>query len=123
MRRISTGTLTCGLTLLIAILIAALTLLPMPQVGIAAPGSDKLHHFLAFLALALPGSFYRPATALWLIPMTMLFGGAIEVLQPLVGRHLAAGDFLADAMGALLGAGIGAVLHLLVARPLRRRLA
>lgn len=55
---------------------------------------------------------------------SLLFGGAIEVIQPFVGRSGKFADFTADAFGALIGVGVGLTLRTItiatVARQHRR---
>lgn len=83
----------------------ALTLMPLATV--AAPGGDKLHHVLAFAALALPLAWARPG---WIIPVGLVlagFGGMIEILQPYVGRGRELADWIADLAGIALGSGLG----------------
>ncbi len=95
---------------LIAVVIAILTL--MPGEGVPdAPGNDKLHHFLAFAALVWPVVAARPRAALWAVPLAMGYGGAIELIQPHVGRHGEWADMLANSLGALAGAGLGWAAH------------
>ena len=93
-------------TLVLAGLIGVLTLTPIQN---PLPGTDKSHHLVAFAALALPLSFSRPRLAPWVVVAAALYGGAIELIQPLVGRSGEVFDFMADAMGALIGgaAGVG----------------
>ena len=89
-------------TVVIAVLIGLATLTPvekMPDVS----GSDKLYHLISFAILTLPIAVIRPK-ALWVIfILSVGYGGAIEVLQPLVNRNCELADFLADAGGAALG--------------------
>jgi hypothetical protein len=94
-------------TLALAALIGFLTLTPIQNPGV--PGTDKSHHLLAFAALALPLSFSRPRLAPWVILAAIGYGGAIEIIQPFVGRSGEVLDFMADAMGAFIGgaAGVG----------------
>lgn len=98
-------------TLGIAAVIGALTLSPVPSLG--APGSDKLHHVLAFAALAIPLPVVRPRLAPWIFLGVVTYGGLIELIQPNVGRHAEWADLFADAGGALLGASVGAAIGLL----------
>ena len=99
-------------TIIIAFAIALATLTPvetLPNVS----GSDKLHHLISFAILTLPIAIIRP-NAMWIIMcLSIAFGGAIELLQPLVNRSCEMADFLADAVGAILG--------FLVAEALRAR--
>ena len=94
----------------VAILILVLTLIPGESVP-DAPGGDKLHHLLAFAALVFPVVAVWPRAAVWVVPAAILFGAAIEVIQPFVGRHGEWADLLANALGALIGAGLGWLAH------------
>lgn len=116
--RTSTTTLALVASLAIAAAIGVLTLSPgISDAGV--PGSDKVHHALAFFALALPLSFTRPRLALWITIAAIAYGGAIELIQPSVGRDRDIWDFLADGVGAVAGAAVGVGLHWLM----RRRVA
>ena len=100
-------------TIIISIAIGLATLTPVekpPQVS----GSDKVYHLISFAILTLPIAIIRPR-AIWIIlSLSIAYGGAIEVLQPLVNRNCEMTDFLADAVGAMLGV---IVARLLKARP------
>ena len=49
---------------------------------------------------------------MWIILcLSIAFGGAIELLQPLVNRSCEMADFLADAVGAILGFLVAAALR------------
>ena len=97
-------------TLALALVIGYLTLSPVVS-DAGVPGSDKLHHALAFFALAVPLSFARPRLAIWIVIAATAYGGAIELIQPTVGRDQDAWDFLADGVGAVAGAAVGVGLH------------
>src|SRR5690606_13313899 len=90
-----------ALTLVLGIVIAFLTLAPISSNVV--PGSDKLHHVLAFAALAFPLPFARPKLALPVALGVIAYGGLIELIQPYFGRTADWGDFLADVIGAILG--------------------
>jgi len=92
---------------LIAGSIVVLTLLPMPAVMNSMSGTDKVQHFLAFFALTLPLCARHPRAALWLVPIAVALGGAIEIIQPFFGRAREFADFLADFAGACTRAAIG----------------
>jgi len=111
--------LSIGLSLMVATAIGWLTLMPAENLPVA-PGSDKLHHFLGFAALILPIAAVRPRMCLWTVPLAVAYGGAIELIQPHVGREGEWGDFLANAAGALGGALAGVLLHFWPLRPLAR---
>ncbi len=106
-------------TLGIAAAIVFLSLTPhetMPD----APGSDKLHHFVAYAAFAFPICAVRPRAILWMVPLAAAFGGAIELIQPHFGRHADWGDFIANATGAIMGAALAWAGHRAVLRRLLR---
>jgi len=94
------------LTITLGLLIAFLTLAPVS--GKNVPGSDKLHHLLAFMALAFPLPFARPSLVLPVILGVSAYGGLIEIIQPFFGRNADWGDFVADFIGASLGGLLGA---------------
>lgn len=107
--------LALGLTLMLAVILAALTLSP-----ISAPGpiehADKIYHVLAFAGLALPVSTLRPGWLLVAVPAFAAFGGMIEIMQPYVGRECSVNDWLADlagiSLGVIVGRAAGAVIPL-----------
>ncbi len=117
MSRLLDGSITLWLTALIALAIAVATLTPAPQMPAGPPGSDKLHHFVAFGGLVFPAIAAAPRRLLWLSPLAIAYGGAIELIQPHVGREGEWGDFLANTAGVAIGTAAGIAAH----RVLRRR--
>lgn len=97
-----------AVTLVLAVVIAVLTLAPMPSGGPA--GSDKLYHILAFACLAFPLPLVRPRWTVWVILSVIAYGGAIEVIQPFFGRQAEWADLVADGIGAVVGAVTGSTL-------------
>lgn len=95
-------------TLTLALIIAVLTLTPMPSGGPA--GSDKIYHILAFASLAFPLSLMRPRLVIWVALAVIAYGGSIELVQPFFGRQAEWADLVADAFGAVMGAGVGYIL-------------
>ena len=106
-------------TLAIAAAITILSLMPQAATP-DAPGNDKLHHFVAYAALAFPFCAARPRVAIWMVPLAIAYGGIIELIQPYFGRHADWGDFLANSTGALIGALMAWVAHRSVLRHLLR---
>ena len=99
-------------TIIIAFAIGLATLTPVEKLPTVS-GSDKVYHLIFFAILTLPIAIIRPR-AIWIIlSLSIAYGGAIELLQPLVNRNCEMADFLADAFGAILG--------VLVTRALRAR--
>ncbi|HEV8035793.1 teicoplanin resistance protein VanZ [Yoonia sp.] len=109
-----------GMTLVLAVIIAVLTLLPLsaPQ---GLPGTDKAHHLLGFAALTLPAALLYPRSLAIVLPCSLLFGGAIELIQPYVGRQGELADFVADVMGAWIGVGVGLALRIVTIAVLVRQ--
>lgn len=92
-----------GLTALLVLVIAVLTLMPSSQAE-GPPTPDKLYHFIAFAALVVPLSVVYPRHVGWIVAGAVAFGGAIEVIQPHVDRGAEWLDLLADLLGAIAGA-------------------
>ena len=114
MARYRTQVLGFGLTLLISGVIAILTLAPVSSKGV--PGSDKMHHFLAFAALAFPLPFVRAGIFWPVVGAVVVYGGIIELIQPAFGRNAELGDFLADSLGAFVGASLGVLSRRIIFR-------
>jgi len=89
-------------TIIISIAIGLATLTPVEKLT-QVSGSDKVYHLISFAVLTLPIAIIRPR-AIWIIlSLSIAFGGAIELLQPLVNRNCEMADLFADAYGAVLG--------------------
>lgn len=74
--------------------------------------SDKQLHAIAFALLILPLACTDGGVALRFLPAGLAFGGAIELLQPYVGRTADWLDLLADGVGLCIGLMLGAALRL-----------
>lgn len=88
---------------LLALLIVAGGLLPMPEITTAG-GFDKLEHFLAYCALALLGSGIVTPERLWVVmARSFVLGLAVEALQAVAttGRSADWTDVLANGAGVL----------------------
>ena len=99
------------LTFTFALIICVGTLTPLPQ-AVDVPRTDKWHHFLAFAALTYP---LTVAAAIWLliIAFGLSFGALIEIIQPYVNRFGDVADFIADAVGVLIGFSFGVIGYFL----------
>ena len=100
------------LTMLIAALIAYGALTPPGGYNLTTgPASlfDKHQHVTAFALLVLPLTWVRFRNAFWLVPLALVYGGAIEILQPLVGRSSNLLDLVANSVGVGLGILPGAI--------------
>lgn len=92
-----------GLLLVAGVLLGSL--MPVPVLT-QPPGSDKLHHFVAYAALALWfAGMFEPRRQLALAATLVALGGAIELLQaiPALGRSSDAVDLAADSAGVAFG--------------------
>ena len=103
-----------AMTIVLAVIIAVLTLAPMPAGGPA--GSDKIYHILAFACLAFPLPLVRPRLAIWVVLGVISYGGLIEMIQPFFGRQDEWADLIADGIGAILGATVARQLGLWLRR-------
>lgn len=96
------------LGVVLATTIAWASLTPIDR-AIAVAGSDKLHHFIAYLALSAPLSlrFRRLSSIITAIFACFIFGCAIELIQPYVGRQGDWRDALANLIGIMAGFALG----------------
>ena len=86
----------------VVLLAVCLTLMIGPFGAIEAATNiwDKAAHFVTFgLFLWSFGVLFRRLPRLWCAVLAVALGGAVEVLQGLVGRDASWGDLLADSLG------------------------
>ncbi len=96
------------ITLINLALISYLSLLPLDHVP-EVMGGDKLHHFMAYAGLIFLVAWRKPVYWwVWGIAF-MVWGGAIEFIQPYVNRHAEWLDFAVNTLGLLFGALLGEV--------------
>jgi len=91
-----------SLTIFTLIAIATLSLWPaadLPNV----PGTDKTHHFIAYMLLMLPVALRKPKYWMLMAVGFIIFSGAIELIQPYVNRYGEWLDLAANSFGILLG--------------------
>lgn len=95
------------IALVAALGIVVLSLLPASDIQQVA-GSDKLNHFIAYGVLAVFALYRRQSwmSALVVVAGILMFGGLIELIQPVFQRSGELLDFGAN----LAGVGIGAAL-------------
>jgi len=90
------------LTFFLLILIAFLSLYPLPKLP-ELTGTDKTHHLVAYFFLALPSGLKKPKKWALNICFFIIFGGVVEVIQPFVNRYGELLDFLANTIGVIFG--------------------
>ncbi|MCC5955242.1 MAG: VanZ family protein [Natronohydrobacter sp.] len=113
-----------GLAIGFAVIGTWLMLAPAgPETPLPFPHFDKLVHFVVFFLIALPAVAVRPDAWLWIVLCASALGGAIELIQPIVGRGRELADFVADVLGALAAVPVGRALsrRILKSRQLRER--
>jgi hypothetical protein len=86
----------------LALIITAALLAPMSGVsGPKVTGLDKIIHFFLFFILVLPALMVAPRIWVWVVPVAIVYGGLIEIIQPYFGRGMEFGDFIANTLGVL----------------------
>jgi len=96
------------ITALVWVAITVLSVLPLPELP-EVPGSDKTHHLVAYSALMLPAFLARSTWRYYLLLVFCLWGGAIELIQPLVNRYGEWQDWIANSAGLFLGMLLGMI--------------
>ena len=87
----------------VAVLVSlAVLFAPADDVPFAPAGVDKIVHASLFAALALTGR-WAGISRVVLAPVLVLYAAVSEVLQGMIGRDAAVGDWIADVVGLLLG--------------------
>ena len=108
-----------ALTVIVAVAIIVLSLIPIPEVKEleSVPLVDKWTHMVMYAALA--GAVWvdkircsgrkvpRWRLAVVGVVMAIVLGGALELIQPSVGRSCELLDWVADGIGGVLGVAAG----------------
>ena len=89
------------LSLLCLMVTVVLSLLPLPSLP-PAPGTDKTHHLIAYMAISFPIAVAKPKYWQGLLLAVIAISGAIELIQPYVNRYGEWLDLLANSTGVLL---------------------
>lgn len=105
------------LSAVMAVIATVLMLLP-PQAtkAVSVSVNDKTMHFVAFFMIVLPAIAVRPSVWVWVLPIAIVLGGMIEIVQPFFGRGRELGDFIADVLGATLAVPVGRLLHSVISQ-------
>ncbi|HLS58183.1 MAG TPA: VanZ family protein [Paracoccaceae bacterium] len=102
------------MTLLVLGTASVLSLMPPGGAVTAASMNDKVLHCLAHAAIAAPVCLARPRGWLWLVAGFVLWGVAIEIMQPLVGRDRSAADVVANLAGTATAVAASGILRSLI---------
>ena len=100
-------------TYLIFILITLLSLYPLQEQP-NIPGSDKVHHLIAYSALAIGVGLRRPSNYVLIIIFFSFYSGLIEIIQPYVNRFREIEDFLFNNLGILIGLTLGIFINKII---------
>lgn len=107
--------LAAAATVTCALVVSYVALSPQAlQASIGA--NDKTLHVFAFIVLVLPCATFLARSLVWVLPLIVMFGAAIEFLQPGFGRHASWSDFYADLVGIAVGVVLGLTLRFLIKR-------
>jgi hypothetical protein len=94
-------------TIILFVIITLLSFAPIQLIGFFGPISvDKAYHFLAYFCFAFPLPLSRPSLTIWVTLGIMVYGGSIELIQYLFDRQPSWRDFIANVIGAFVGAAI-----------------
>lgn len=99
------------ITGLILAVIAFLSLRPLGSLP-EVPGTDKLHHFIAYAGLMLPTALRKPRKWILIGLGFLLFSGALELLQHYVNRYRDWLDMGANAAGITFGVLLAYVINI-----------
>ena len=100
-------------TYLIFIIITLLSLYPLQEQP-NIPGSDKIHHLIAYSALAIGVGLRRPSNYVLIIIFFSFYSGLIEIIQPYVNRISEIEDFLFNNLGILIGLTLGIFINKII---------
>jgi VanZ family protein len=94
-------------TIILFVIITLLSFAPIQLSGSFGPISvDKAYHFVAYFCLVFTLPLLRPSLTIWVALGVMVYSGLIELVQYLFGREPSWGDFIANGIGAIVGAVI-----------------
>lgn len=98
------------------VFLAIITLLSLAPIQLSGSfgsvGVDKVYHAVAYFCLVFPLPLTQPRLTTWVVLGVIACGGSIELIQYLFGREASLGDFLANGIGAIVGAVIARQLGL-----------
>jgi len=97
-------------TVMLLVIISALSLTPLEKLPLT-PGSDKLHHLIAYAALSIPLGLKKPRYWLIVVSFFLVYSGLIELIQPYVNRYGEWLDMAANSLGMFCGLLIAELLN------------
>jgi VanZ family protein len=106
-------------TIFALLAILALSLWPVEKLP-NAPGTDKLHHSIAYTLLVLPTALRKPSGWIFFGLFFIAYSGAIELIQPYVNRYGEWSDMFANTLGIFLGFLIAEIMNFFFPASLNR---
>jgi len=100
-------------TLTILVAITLLSLWPLDELP-QVPGTDKIHHLIAYALLMLPAALRKPDKWILIGLFFIAYSGAIELIQPYVNRYGEWMDLFANAAGVVCGLMIAELINLFI---------
>ena len=107
-------------TLVIAAAVSILSLWPLDELP-PVPGTDKIHHIIAYAILVLPVALRKPNKWAAYIFIFVAYSGAIELIQPFVNRYGEWLDMVANTGGVVLGLLIAELLNFISSGRFKRK--
>lgn len=99
------------LSLALGVIVTFALLAPVPDTPANEfPGLDKAVHFTMFFLTALPALTVAPRAWGWVAILVVVYGGMIEIVQPIFGRGRELADFIANSFGVLCAIPAGRFL-------------
>ncbi len=98
-----------AITTVILASITVLSLTPLRELP-PVPGSDKLHHLIAYAALATPLALRKPKHWWFIVIFFLAYSGLVELIQPYVNRYGEWLDMAANSLGIFCGLLIAELL-------------
>ena len=89
-------------TLLTLAVITTLSLWPLGKLP-SVPGTDKIHHLIAYAVLMFPTALRKPNKWILFGFLFIAYSGAIELVQPYVNRYGEWLDMAANTTGVVCG--------------------
>jgi VanZ like protein len=100
-------------TLTILVAITLLSLWPLDELP-SLPGTDIIHHLIAYTLLMLPTALRKPDKWILLGLFFIAYSGAIELIQPYVNRYGEWMDMCANTAGVICGFIIAELIHFFI---------
>ena len=97
-------------TLVSLALITLSSLWPVSELPLV-PGSDKLHHAIAYAMLMLPVALRKPDKWIFYGLFFIAYSGGIELVQPYVNRYGEWLDLLANSAGVVCAVVIAGIVN------------